>query len=48
MSELTLDLRHAPKDRAYAQLLCDKGIISAEECAAFVKPPHSPYRDRLG
>ena len=36
------------KDRAYAYLLCDKGIISAEECAEYVKPPHSPYRDRLG
>ena len=36
------------KDRAYALLLRDKGIISADECAAFVKPPHSPYRDRLG
>jgi hypothetical protein len=33
------------RDRRYAYMLRDKGIITADECADFLEWPHSPYRD---
>jgi hypothetical protein len=42
--ERTDDVR---KNRAFAFLLRDKGILSDEECNEFLKPSHSPYRERL-